>query len=128
MKKERETITNIRESNDTHTVSVSTTHSETRQTLSFTFKDAIREKDNLMTKELGKAGLSAAAFVGATLQGIDQLVQGFNKGDITEIGKGAEIVILASFLFPLSARFLSEARMARREKIIIKDTEKSSKK
>ena len=120
MKLERDEKTLIRESNDTHVVSVSTTISETRTTLHFNHKDAWREKENLTVKELGKAGLSGTAFVGAAIQGIDQIIKGFDASDISQVGKGAEVVLLASFLLPLTTRFINEARVARREKIKIK--------
>lgn len=115
MKIERGESTQIRESDDTHTVSVNTTITETRRTLNFTHKDAIREKENLMIKEAAKAGLSSTALVAASLQGLDQIIQGFNNTDVAQMGKGAEIVLLASFLMPLTAHFFKEAQVARRE-------------
>lgn len=126
MKIERGENTNIQVSRDTHVVGVDTTLTETRRTLNFTYSDASREKENLMIKEFAKTGLSLGASVTVGLQGLDQIIQGFNNTNIEEMGRGAEIVLLASFLLPLTKRFYQEAKLARREKKKIEQSQKSS--
>lgn len=125
MKLERGENTNIQVSKDTGVVGVNTTLTETRRTLNFTYNDAAREKENLMIKEFGKTGLSGAAFAGAAIQGLEQVVEGFSKTNIEEMGGGAEIVLLASFLLPFAKHFYEEGMLARREKKAIERQQKS---
>lgn len=127
MKIERGETTNIQVSNDTHVVGVDTTITETRRTLSFNYADAIREKENRMYRELGKSAVLGLGFAGAAVQGLEQIVNGFAKADMGEMGRGAEIVLLASFLLPLANHFWEEAKIARRARNKIKQASKSSK-
>lgn len=126
MKTERETSINVKESSDTKVVTVETTSFDIRKTLGFSLKDASRERDNQMYVELGKAGLAGSAFVGVALQGIDEIIKGFNTTDVNQMGRGAELVLLSSIILPITARFIHEAKVARWEKKAVDKKRKSS--
>lgn len=126
MKTERETSIVVNESSDTKFVSIETTTSDVRRSLGFNAKDAARDKENQMYKELGKVALSGTAFVGVAIQGLDELIKGFDTMDFTQIGRGTELVLLSSILLPITTKFLHEAKVARWEKRAIDKKTKSS--
>lgn len=116
MRIETEEAINVQVSKDTGIVSIDTALMQKRRSLSFNHQDAAREKENLMIRELGKGGLSLGAFAAAGVYGLNQIVEGFGQTNIREMGNGAIVVLLASFLLPLSKHFYNEARIARKER------------
>lgn len=125
MRIEREQITNIPPSKESEPIEVNTRLSTIRRTLHFNHKDASREKENQMYRELGKTGLSLGAFTAAGLYGINQVIEGFNNSNNLEVGNGAVVVLLASFILPLTKHFYEEAKISRREKKAIDKSKKS---
>ena len=126
MRIESEQVTTIPPSKANEPIEVNTKLSTVRRTLHFNYDDASREKDNLMYKELGKYGLSLGAFAAAGVYGVEQIVDGFNHSNVTEVGNGAVVVLLASFLLPLTKRFYHDAMVARIEKKAIDTNKKLS--
>ena len=125
MKIERGESIDVQVSKETHVV-VDTKLTQTRRSLNFNHKDASGQKENLIYKELGRTGLSLGTSVAVGLQGLGQIVEGFNHTNVGEMGKGAELVLLASFLLPFTRHFYQEAMIARREKKAVDKSQKSS--